>query len=126
VTTTSGPQVRRHLLAQFNICRRREAAAVDRLAAVLLCWYLARVDTVHELLLTAVSSHLRLAVAVVLVSATMLLLAGSVVVCVRLAWSALTVLLHSLLHFALLLFIMLAGTLTILTIVAGLHSSSLQ
>ena len=101
-------------------------ATADRLAAVLLCWYLARVDQVHGLLLTAVSSHLRLAVAVLLVSVSMLLLAGSVVMLVRLVWSALTVLLHSLLHFTLLLVVMLAGTLATLTLVASLHPATVN
>jgi len=123
-TMTSGPQVRRQLLTQFNICRSRDAATVDRLAAVLLCWYLARVDTVHGLMLTAVSSHLRLAVAAILVSAVMLLLAGCVVTALRLLWSALSVLVYSLLHFALLLAALLAGTLAALTFVASFRSSS--
>jgi len=125
VTPTSGPQVRRQLLeAQLNVCRRRDSAAADRLSAVLLCWYLARVDLVHTLLVSAVSSvQLRLAVAVLLVSASMLLLAGGVVFSVRLVWSALTVLVHSLLHFALLLVIMLTVTLSTLTLVACLHSA---
>jgi len=120
-TPTSGAQVRRQLLTQFNICRSRNTAAVDRLAAVLLCWYLARVDTLHGVMLTAISSHLRLALAAILVSGTMILLAGGAVMAVRLAWSALTALLYSILHFALLLVLMLAATLATLTLVASFH-----
>ena len=119
---TNGPQVRRQLVTQFNICRSRDACTVDRLAAMLLCWYLARVDHVHGLMLTAISSHLRLAVAVILVSVAMLLLAGCVVATLRLVWSALTMLVYSLLHFTLLLATMLAGTLATLTLVASFHS----
>jgi len=121
---TSGPQVRRQLVTQFNICRSRNAATVDRLAAVILCWYFARVDTVHGVLLTAASSHLRLALAVILVSATMLLLAGCVVAALQLVWSAMTVLVYSLLHFTLLLAAMFATTLATLTFVANLQSST--
>jgi len=121
---TNGPQVRRQLVTQFNICRSRDAATIDRVAAVLLCWYLARVDMLHGLMLTALSSHLRLALAVVLVSVAMLLLAGCVVGALLLVWSVLTVLVYSLLHFALLLAAMLAGTLASLTLVASFHSSS--
>ena len=66
--------------------------------------------------------RVRLALAVLLVSATMLVLAAGVVVVVQLAWSALTALLHSLLHFALLLVAMLAATLATLTLLASLHS----
>jgi len=78
----------------------------------------------HGLMLTALSSHLRLALAVMLVSVAMLLLAGCVVGAILLVWSALTVLVYSLLHFALLLAAMLAGTLASLTLVASFHSSS--
>jgi len=124
VTTTNGPQVRRQLVTQFNICRSRDVATSDRLVAVLLCWYLARVDMVHGLMLTAVSSQLRLALAVILVSVTMLLLAGCMVTGLRLVWSALTVFVYSLLHFTLLLVAMLAGALATLTFVTSFHSST--
>jgi len=72
-------------------------------------------------MLTAISSHLRLALAAILVSGTMILLAGGAVMAVRLAWSALTALLYSILHFALLLVLMLAATLATLTLVASFH-----
>jgi len=75
-------------------------------------------------MMTAVSSQLRLAVAVIFVSTAMLLLAGCVVAGLRLVWSALTVLVYSLLHFTLLLVAMLAGVLATLTFVASLHSST--
>ena len=124
MTTTNGLQVRRQLVTQFNICRSRDVPTTDRLVAVLLCWYLSWVDMVHGLMMTAVSSQLRLAVAVIFVSTAMLLLAGCVVAGLRLVWSALTVLVYSLLHFTLLLVAMLAGVLATLTFVASLHSST--
>jgi len=123
---TNGPPVRRQLVTQFNICRSRDAATIDRVSAMLLCWYLARVDMLHGLMLTALSSHIRLALAVVLVSVEMLLLAGCVVGVLLLVWAVLTVLVYSLLHFALLLAAMLAGTLASLTLVASFHSSSVE
>jgi len=124
VTVTSSPQVRRQLISQFNVCRSRDVATVDRLTAALLCWYLSRVDSLHGLMLTvAVSSHLRLALAVLVVSAAMLVLTGCVVGIVRLVWSMLTVLVYSLLHFTLLLAAMLAGTLATLTLLASFHAT---
>jgi len=123
VTTTNGPQVRRQLITQFNICRSRDVATADRLVAVLLCWYLARVDMLHGLILTTVSSQVRLALAVMLVSVTMLLLAGCVVAGLRLVWSVLTVLVYSVLHFTLLLVAMLAAALAVLTFLTSFYSA---
>ena len=128
-TTTSGPQARRQLITmhQFSVCRRRDVATADRLVAVLLCWYLARVDSVHHglgLTYTGVSWQLRLAVAVVLVSVLMLALATCVVAGLRLVWSALSVVVCSLLHFTLLLVAVLAGALAALTLAASFQSSA--
>ena len=127
---TNGPQaVRRRLVsAQFNVCRSRDAAAVDRLAAALLCLYLSGVDSALDgLTLTAgVSAVVGLCVAVTLVSAVMLLVTGCVVIALRLVWSALTALIYSLLHFTLLLASMLAVTLATLTLLTSLHHCSVR
>jgi hypothetical protein len=112
-------RLHRLLLTQYNICQSRNAETVERIIAVFFCWYFGHIEFVYGLLTSrnAVQrSYLRLAVAVGLVTAVLVLAACATLVSLRLAWTGLTLIIQSTLNFALLLVCIFAVSIATVTL----------